>query len=184
MKSKSAITLPQASNVFWGVDISTSRVDIGWSGPDIGSCSSSWSKNLRDGQRLDTAYEQTLRLARLLVIDRPAIFAYIEQPSGRYGKPTLVAVAGVIWLGVWQALRDHWGKPVEVRMVTSAHWKRVVVADDGYSESARFGKPDDDSMYPALSWARAHGYEGDSYDAADTICIAECARRDVQLLPA
>lgn len=179
------------SDVFWGVDLSTKAASIAWTradGESRGVRTVTWSKSLRDAARLDEIDTVLSHKVRLLALDHPPVFVYVEQPSGAHGNPTLLYVTGVIQLCLFQALRDHWKRPVTVLIVTSGEWKREVVAADGFAKNGQFGKPDkkkgqtaDD--YPPYRWAcEKAGYSADPPDLndVDATCIVELARRRIR----
>lgn len=176
-------------DVLWGLDLSVSAGSIGWMAADAsrrGVVTAVWNGSLRDGTRLRAAYDSMFDCASRLAIDHPAVFGYFEQPSGRSGKPTLVYMAGVLQLAIFNALHLHWHRPVDFRAITSGEWKRDVVAVDGYAKNGSFGKPDKKKGetiedYPAYRWAHeVAGYQGGDINEVDAICIAEKARREVR----
>lgn len=122
--------------------------------------------------------------AKQLALDWAPVHVMFEQPSGVGGGLELKYMCGALMAATSSALAEHWRAPVEIRTCTSGQWKKEVVAADGYARNGTFGKPDvrhgeDPDSYPALRWARDHGYDGDSFDDADSMCIAERDRRVV-----
>jgi hypothetical protein len=174
------------SDVFWGVDLDTGSISIGWARADgarRGVSTVTWDRTLADASRLSAA-DKAIRAGTWSLAKKQApVFVYVEQPSGSFNKLSLVYTAGVVQAAIWHELFEWYEKPVEVRTVTSGHWKSAVVAVDGFASNGNFGKPKKKGQladYPAMKWARANGYEGDDINEVDGMCIAECARRDVR----
>jgi hypothetical protein len=126
--------------------------------------------------------------AHVLALDHPATHVMFEQPSGPGGGLSLKYMSGALQAAVYSALYDHWHAPIEVRTCTSGEWKKAIVAADGFAKNGAFGKPEktaDPETYPALRWARAHGYDlvgPGMFDDADSMCIVEYDRRVVRLV--
>lgn len=99
-------------------------------------------------------------------------FVLVEQPSGKTINLELTYAVGVIIAAMQSVLPG-----VRFETITSSSWKRIACGrGDIYKP-----KKGDDWEYGVLTWAKANGYEGSSWDAADALGIAEAARRLVTL---
>lgn len=165
-------------DVFWGVDFSVSAASIGWvtaDGTSRGVVTAVWDHTLRGGARLADAQDSIYDLGRKLALDRPAVFTYIEQPSGTFNKPELSYMCGALQAGIYNALSAHWHEPIEIRTVPSGTWKKSVLGRGDYGKPKR----NDDFEYQALIWCRENDVEVEDVDEADAVCIAEHARLSI-----
>lgn len=173
-------TLHQGRNeIVWGVDVSTKAISIAYvalDGKGLGVTTIRWPDWLSGGERLSTAYDTIYARARELACTQPAIFVFVEQPSGSFNKLPLTYMTGVIQAAIWKALLDHWKRPVSVQTVPSGTWKKSVCGHGGFGK-----KGHTIDTYPAMIAARELGYRGDDWDEADAFCIAEHTRLDVRL---
>lgn len=92
------------------------------------------------------------------VADLGAWCCVIEQPGTRFGGATLLAAYGVCV----EAARSILDCPVMT--LPSAQWKREALGNGAAK------KPD------VMAGARRLGYRFNDQDAADAICMADCAR--------
>lgn len=114
-------------------------------------------------------------LARELCWMWPAVFVYFEQPSGTNKNLELVYMGGALQGGLHKALREHWRKTVDIRMITSGEWKKKVLGKGNY----RKPKKTDTFEYQAIIWCRENNIDVADDNEADGVCVAECARLDV-----
>lgn len=103
----------------------------------------------------------------------------VEQPGGSQRNWPLFYAVGVIIEAVHAALRDVTGRSVRVETMAPARWKLIACGRGNiYKPSKAKGRTGE---YGVLTWARANGYEGWSFDEADALGVAEAARRSVAL---
>jgi Holliday junction resolvasome RuvABC endonuclease subunit len=168
------IIVPRGCGSWWGVDPSTQRVSIAYVSSD-GSRGVA-TRPFASGQgpaRLAEIHAETVLFAASLILDgwpHPGLI-YIEQPSGKMDNPNLVYAVGVI-----QAAIAHQRSEAKIETVTSSHWKKVTCGAGNIFKPKKRG-----DTYGVLQWAQANGYRGSSWDEADALAIAECARREVAL---
>jgi len=183
-------TLHQDEHSFvWGVDLSTKSISMGWvtiDGDRRGVKSYDLAKKATGAQRLCDSRPLIIAAAHDLAVTAPPIAVGVEQPFGRFKKPTLQYMAGVVQAAIYEALVELWGRPALIYDINGTDWKGMV-KDDGFATRANFGKPDpkkgeDPEDYPALLWAREHGYEGSNDNEADATCITEKIRRGYSTL--
>jgi hypothetical protein len=168
----------------WGVDLSTKSISMGWvtiDGVRRGVKSYDLAKKATGARRLYESRPLIIAATHDLAAIAPPIAVGVEQPFGRFKKPTLQHMAAVIQLSIYEALLELYGKPALIYDINGTDWKGMV-KDDGFARVANFGKPDpkkgeDPADYPALLWAQANGYEGVDDNEADAICITEKIRR-------
>lgn len=113
--------------------------------------------------------------AKLLAREYPAVFAYVEQPSGGARNLELVYMCGIVQAAIAEALQAHWGKLVEVRTVPSTTWKKNVLGRGDYRKPKR----DEDFTYQAIVWCEENEIEVTGDDEADACCVAEHARLSI-----
>lgn len=172
------IIVPKGHGWWWGVDPSTRGVSIAYVN----------AKGRRGVRTMPfAAGEGPARLAQILSLTRsntgwlclrgfnPGI-VLIEQPSGKQDNPTLLYAVGVIQGAIAAALAEVYGREIRCEAVTSAHWKKVACGRGNIYKPKRRGDP-----YGVLTWAQANGYRGSSWDEADALGVAECARREIGL---
>lgn len=166
-------------DVFWGVDFGCKAASIGWrSGSHRGVVTTTWDKKLRGGQRLEAAYQSIRAASDLLAMSRPAVFVYVEQPSGSFRNLELLYMCGIVQSAISGALSDYWEKPVEIRTVTSGRWKKEILGRGDYKKPG----PKDDFEYEGLRWCRENEVEVDGDDESDAVCIAEYACLNVSFV--
>lgn len=165
---------------WWGVDPSTKRVAIA----SVAACGRRKSvveaiPTLTGAQRLSALYAATVSACQQLALDpelaMPGV-VIVEAPAG-FGKrpnPELAYAAGAI-----MAALPAFVPQVHVELVVASRWKAQVCGDGAIAKP----KPMDKREYAVLEWARAQGYTGSSWDAADAWAIAEYARRTFLLEP-
>ena len=130
--------------------------------------------------RLSEIGRETRRFALELAGEWPPPgVVVIEQASGGEGKVhiELRYAIGQIAVAMFDTLGGAYGRHVKIEWVTPAHWKKVACGRGNlYKPKTRKG------AYGVLQWARENGYRGESWDEADALGIAECARREIELL--
>jgi hypothetical protein len=164
---------------WWGVDPSTQRIALaGVDGRGV------WSRELpfaplRDGvERLNAIYEATRKMivGVATCVPWPGV-VWVEQASGSSRNLPLEYAVGVIQAAVFAGLLDVCGRAVRVEAVASASWKKIACGHGDIYKPKR----GDAREYEVLSWARANGYEGRSWDQADARGIAVAASREIEL---
>lgn len=169
------LIVPVGHDAWWGVDSSTKRVAIGGvtcEGERFGSIVS--IEQLEGAARLAKIYSATVTLAEyLLLVAQPGVIV-VEAAAG-FGKrpnPELAYAVGAVLAGIGAACPG-----VCVQMVIGSKWKLEVCGFGGIKKP----KPTDKEEYAVLQWAQDHGYDGTSWDCADSWAIAEFARRTYAL---
>jgi hypothetical protein len=176
------LIVPNGHGAWWGVDPSTVRTAVASVSRDsTGNVTRrAWTcpyPVLEDAARLSAIYAMTRDWVRRLAPPgpfRPGV-VFVEQPSGKHDSPNLSYAVGVILAAVFDGLQDATGRPVAVQTVSSARWKKVACG------RGNIYKPKRGEEYGVLTWARANGYAGRSWDEADAWGLAECARRTILL---
>jgi hypothetical protein len=177
------LIVPRGHSAWWGVDPSTVRTAVACVSRDSGGQLVRWARTcpypaLEGAARLSAVYAMTRDWVRRLAPPGPyrpgAVF--VEQPSGKQDNPNLSYAVGVILAAVFDGLYDAHGRPTWLETVSSARWKKVACGRGNIYKPKRGG-----DEYGVLTWARANGYDGDSWDEADAFGVAECARRTVML---
>lgn len=167
------IIVHEGHGAWWGVDPSTLRVAIATISSEgrRGVSQASFARG-EGAARLSGIYSGTRLLAATLAADEPPGMIVVEQPSGKTPALQLVYAVGVIML----ALAHGVGRTA-VETVSSSSWKKVAC---GYGAIYK-PKPSSREPYGVLTWARANGYQGSSWDEADAWGIAEYARKTFAL---
>jgi hypothetical protein len=153
-------------DIYWGVDPSTKKVAIGWTGSMCGA-RSVLIPDSRDGDRLARIYRATHQLVLELSRDFPPVWVWVERPSGRPNPPLLYAV-GAVQAAVYETLSKIWEHPVHVEDVIASHWRKTVT-----------GKGQQDKIDYVI-WAHENGYLGSDVDEAEAFCMAHAVERLVQ----
>jgi hypothetical protein len=163
---------------WWGIDPSTQRIAL--AGVDKRGV---WSRELpfapHDGaERLHGIYEATRKMVVSVAtcVPWPGV-VWVEQASGSSRNLPLEYAVGVIQAAVFAGLLDVCGRAVKVETVASASWKKIACGRGNIYKPKR----GDAHEYEVLSWARANGYEGRSWDQADARGIAVAASREIEL---
>lgn len=151
----------------WGCDISTRRVAFGiW--PDRATYS---LKLGGDGtERLSQA--RALLHAELpkLAMKHPPLCVWIEAPAGKYLKPSLIRMCGVVECAIFDALGALYRYPVPVYLVGPGQWRKHALG------SGRASKAD------VMLWAMTEGQWGcdpANQDEAEALAIAAAGYRMV-----
>ena len=179
------VIVPRGHASWWGIDPSTQRVSVAYSASIDGEV----RRDVRtvpfapgEGPaRLSAIYDATRAfVVQCVSLDYGAFplpgVVLIEQPSGKMDNPNLSYAVGVIQAAVYDGLHDLLARAPHIETVTSSHWKKVACGrGDLYKPKSRSG------YYEVLVWARRHGYAGSSWDEADAMGIADCARREIAL---
>ncbi len=141
------------SPYIWGIDTSSKLLAVAVALEDrvVADRGCTFDKDLAHGERLDRIYSQTLRMAGELADEFPPAKVFVEELVVFPGRtsPILYQAKGVIEAALFAATR------VDVVPVANATWKRRAV---GYGAAKK---------HEVFAWARRHGYEGVSQDAAD-----------------
>jgi hypothetical protein len=160
---------------YWGIDPSTKRVAgavVTADGERYGAVRS--IPTLVGAQRLEAIRAETIELCGELLEHGPPGVIVVEEAVG-YGRrpnPELAYAVGATLCGLVA------GAPfTHVEFVASAKWKLVVC---GYG-AVKKPPPTSREEYEVLRWAREQGYDGRSWDIADSYAIAEYARQTYAL---
>lgn len=182
------IIVPAGHAAAWGFDPGTVRVSAAYAairGGDVARGARTASFERGEGPaRLSEIYRETARFAVELAGVWPAPgIVHVEQPSGKFDKPTFVYACGVIMAAVYDGLYSVFGRPVKIETVTSSHWKLVACGRGNIYKPSKekLGRPPVFEDYGVAVWAQANGYHGSSWDEVDALGIAEAARREVAL---
>lgn len=155
---------------WWGVDPSTKHIAIAQYAYGMIDSAIRPIPQYDLAQRAAAIRKETLTLAATFEAV-PGVIV-IEQPSGTHTNLQLAYAVGAVLC----ALGEYHPQAV-VETVTSGEWKRDVCGHGGIKKP----KPTSSEPYPVLTWARAQGYEGSSWDEADARAICEYARRTFAL---
>lgn len=142
------------------------------------------------GRRINTSFSQLAALIGVMLdqgVPAPGA-VWVEAAVGEHPKPSLVKVVGIAELACFRVVSERMGYAPAVRKLSSTHWKGVVCGNGSFGKrqprprghkgpwsGPRLALED----YRAMQWARLVGYRGTSWDDADCLAQAECARRDV-----
>lgn len=191
--ARTRVIVPAGCDSWWGVDSSTKRVAIG-------VCRQEGDRVRRDVRsaifptgtgavRLAAIYAATRALALdLAATYRPGLIL-VEQPSGsdRAVNHELEYAVGVIQAAIYDGAYSAIGHAPGMDTVVSGWWKaRACGAGNIYKTYKPPGATRKKLLpleeYGVMKWARLQGYQGDSWDEADALGIAEAGRRDVALI--
>jgi hypothetical protein len=142
------------------------------------------------GRRLHVAEQQLAALVQTMLSEGvPAPGAiWVEAAVGEHPAPSLIKVVGVAELVCFREVFNRYGVAPAVRTLSSTHWKGEVCGHGSFGKKQPRprghkgtwrGKKLELEEYKAMQWARLHGYTGGSWDDADALAQAECARKDV-----
>lgn len=176
---------------WWGVDVSTSRFNVAW----VDQQGRRGVHSVRLGAASDNVGERLTRFARRLreLVDAmladgcpvPAV-VFVEQPAALGGKggskPIMWYTVAVATQTVYERAKAHAGHVPYVATVPSATWKLSAVGRGNIKKPPRppGTPPPPPDAYPVWQWARTLGLAADgSWDDADAMGIAECARRTI-----
>jgi hypothetical protein len=182
------LTVPAGHTAYWGVDPSTLRLAVAYVTPEgrRGVRTVPFARG-EGPARLSEIYAQTRSFALYStamslaapegsgVLPAPGL-VLVEQPSGKMENPSLSYAVGVIQAALYDGLYSALGHPVRIETCTSSWWKKRACGRGNIFKPKRVLEE-----YGVLTWARANGYEGASWDEADAFGIAEAARREVAL---
>lgn len=178
------LIVPHGHTAWWGVDVSTKRVSIGWVDAALNRGVRTVSFPALDGgRRFATIYADVGLLVNDLrgVLGAPSPgVVLVEQPAafGRPVEPNLQYAVGATLGGVYAALAAR-DEACRVETVPVGHWKRLATGKGNLKKPNR--RKGDTFEYGVLTWARRHGYAGALDDEADALAIAEAARREYAL---
>lgn len=156
----------------WGIDIAVAHLEFAFADMDsdhveaeglITKCE--W----REGERLASVHRQVMIYTRQIAGVYPPYAVFVEQPSGRFPKPQLSYVCGVVQAAVFEALsvpqrrsRERIGTPVWT--ITSGSWKKWTVGAGNATKEQ------------AAAWATAQRYKFEGQDQCDAVCCAAAGR--------
>lgn len=176
------LVVPAGCEAWWGVDPGTLRVAVAHVAPwgARGARTASFAP-LEGGGRLSAIYADTRHLVRSVLLGEPRWpwpgVVLVEQPSGKQPNPPLSYATGVIIAAVFDEVLEVTGHRVRVETTSSSAWKKKACGRGNIYKPKR----GETHEYGVLTWARANGYTGSSYDEVDALGIAEAARRDIAL---
>lgn len=180
------LIVPAGHSAWWGIDPSTKRIALAavLRRPDgeVDRMVKTASFMPGEGaQRLSGIRSETFRFVQGIAAccTWPGVVV-VEQPGGSQRNWPLYFAVGVILEAVHAALLDVTGRAVRIEMISPASWKlRACGRGNIYKPDPKKGRGGE---YGVLTWARANGYEGYSFDEADALGIAEAARREIALV--
>jgi hypothetical protein len=179
------LIVPRGHSAWWGVDPSTLRLAVAGVAAQDDGVLRRWVRctsfaPLEGAQRLSALYTDARRHVEDLAACNPwPGLVMVEQPSGSkqsVNLPLIYAV-GVIQMALYDGLLQVTGSPVRIESCTSSWWKKRACGRGDIFKP----KKDNPLPYGVLTWARANGYDGSSWDCADAWGVAEAARRSVIL---
>lgn len=179
------VIVPAGHRAWWGVDGSTLRIALACLSRRSDGVLDRWVKTqpfapVEGAARLSEIYVVTRRfIAGVATCSTWPGIVMVEQPSGSkqsVNLPLIYAV-GVMTTAIYDALVDVTGVAPRMESCTASWWKARACGKGNIYKPKR-GDP---SEYGVLTWARANGYAGSSWDECDALGIAEAARREVAL---
>ena len=182
------LVVPRSRTSWWGVDPSTARVAVAYSEILDGEVRRGVATlPFAPGEgptRLSHIYDETRAFVMSLMpaFPKPGV-VLVEQPSGKFDNPSLSYAVGCIQAAVVSALRESFGRPPHVETTVAQHWKKISCGrGDIYKPTRKaLGRTPVFEDYAVARWAREQGYAGSSWDEADAMGIADCARREIAL---
>lgn len=180
--SKKLIVRPGHTS-WWGVDPSTLRVAIATIDPmssderprlHRNSGMASFDQRKPVIERLPEIREYTREFAVMLAAKHPPGVVVMEKPAGFGDRPNpeLAYGAGATLCGLVEAVGN-----IKVILVEGSKWKKLACGRGDIKKP----KPSSREEYAVVTWARALGFKGHSWDEADAWGIAEFARRTYML---
>lgn len=178
------IIVPEGHGAWWGVDPSTLRVAVaGVSQLHDGSLAR-WARSrpfaaVEGPQRLSEVYDVTRAFVWELMQAgaRAPGLVLVEQPGGTHRNYELFYAVGAITAALWSGIEGSYGTSAQIEFVVPGWWKKRACGRGNIYKPKRRG-----DEYEVVTWARANGYTGLSWDEADAWGIAEAARREVELV--
>lgn len=157
----------------WGIDGKSSKVAIGWDGPERGATSKVFKGKLHHGERLAAIYLEARFEASVLARVRPPVHVFYEEVVlySQRPAPILYEACGVIAAAVFEALRCVHRFPVPVVPIPTADWKKRAVGNGAAKKHA------------VMAWAQRDGYAGADQDEADAWCIAVAGQKLLEPAP-
>jgi len=147
----------------WGVDVAAGKVAA--CALDAGDATLRTCQAGGEGAvRLAVLDRQASVMVSELAGECPPLIVFVEQPVGRFPRPTLMAAWGVTLAVLCRELEGLYEHPVSIVNVTPPEWKKAA----GLGGNA--GKDD------VMGLARELGYAGDDQDCADALVIASAGR--------
>ena len=146
------------TDLVWGLDVSTRRIAFASTlGGYTASCEIPALP--AGGARLARARTLIRDFAADMAGDHPPLFVWVEAPTGRHPKPTLVHMVGVAMEAVYSALEHRYPFPVTVSNIAIPAWKSATVG------AGNAGKGQ------IMDWALTKGKPANQ-DEADALGIA------------
>lgn len=156
----------------WGVDVSTKAIAI--------ACVHGNRHELRTltiaagaknpPRRAMVAHDTIQTWATSIATTCPPIIVFIELPTGRYPKPELMAMYGVVRMAIYRALHRLYPHPVTIRTITVGDWKKTAI---GHGNAGKQHVAD---------WAvYTMGAAPKSQDECDALGIAVAGMRQTRL---
>lgn len=146
-----------SESIVWGVDVSTTRVAFASTN---GRTLSAEISKLDGAARLAQAREEATYAARSFTVpDNDPLCVWVEQPTGKHPKPTLVQMVGVVSEAIYAALSTLYAHPVTIYPIAVASWKKAALG---------FGNADKDDV---MAWAQML-WDPANQDEADALAIA------------
>ena len=134
---------------------------------------------LQHAQRLASIFSAASRLASELAEQAAPGLVVVERPSGQHQNLPLLYAVGATTAGLYEGIVRVTGAPPHFDEVAPAQWKKVAC---GYGAIYKPKPPCEPEDYAVLRWAKTVGYEGTSFDVADSIGISEYARKTFELI--
>lgn len=148
----------------WSVDVQTSYLAFGFASLDDDSIEvetlSLPAGDAAEGERLSLIDQQLVIYATDAARQFPPACVWVEQPSGRFFKPQLMYVAGVVQACLFEVLGG-----VPVWTVPPSTWKR---------NSLGFGNASKEQI---AAWVARHDDRPGTQDERDAWAIAYAGRR-------
>lgn len=175
-----------AGRGWWGVDPSTRKYAVATVDMELRRRVHQvllGEKGTMNGERMTRyAIQMRLLISAMLAEGCPEPAAvWVEQASGKHQKPELVYNVAIATQVMHEELNRLLGYRVLVETVPSGTWKSAGLGNGRISkndpETGKPWRPPD--RYPVLQWAKMNGYEGEDWDHADAMGIAEGLRKTV-----
>lgn len=145
------------ADLVWGIDVATARIAFA---STLGGYTQ--SVDLEDAAhpaRLSSARRMVRDFAADMAGDHPPLYVWVEAPTGKFVKPSLLHAVGVTIEAVYSALEHRWNFPVTVDMIGVSSWKARSVGR-GHATKAE-----------VMEWAKTVGSPANQ-DEADALGIA------------
>jgi hypothetical protein len=146
------------TDLVWGLDVSTKRIAFA---STLGGYSASVEipEAAAGGERLAVARRAIRDFAPEFAGSHPPLCVWLEAPTGRFLKPTLIHMVGVTMEAVYSSLESLYPFPVSLFDVGVSQWKLASVGK-GTADKAE-----------VMAWAKTVGSPANQ-DEADALGIA------------